>query len=673
MSTDSKPTTSTTDASAAAAQSRGDESEGATVPTSAAGRTNWREHFPEEGRQFTLGPRIYRAVYAQPYERKASDPLYRPLWIFTLDPSTPRRDGGTAIVNVPYEPLSAGPQGKLFSVDSRDAVAGKEYLQVDLDDPFNLIRDGRDPSPSDPQFHQQMVYAVSSLVYAAFRSALGRHIAWGFTRDNGVECDPGQILLRPFGMEEGNAYYDKEKGEICFGYYRSGNDVQGLNLPGGYVFTSLSHDIIAHEVTHALLDGLRAHFVVPSGPDVSAFHEAFADLIAVFQHFSYKQVVTTALKQSKGDLWKATILTDIARQFGHTQGTTAARHRALRTVVNATETPDGHGIDLLRYEEADRKKPHDLGSVLASAVFDTFIKLFQRKTQRYVKLASRESGVLPAGDLPATLQEVLSEEATDLANQILTMLIRAIDYCPPVDLEFGEYLRAIITADYDVVRDDPWGYREAFVDSFASRGIYPKGVDSLAVDALLWRHTTNDLEHISDLTFARLQFDGDPARPANAEELHRQACVLGVFVTQSRHLEMFGLAAAADPRLEGDTVELPVVESIRSSRRAGPDGQVVFDLIAEVTQLRHIRPRGDQPGFDFYGGATIILSPRGEIRFVISKSVLANERVEKQREYMAGDGKGLWKMTGESLKAEEQVLRRVHEGDRDDHDCKPRG
>ena len=36
----------------------------------------------------------------------------------------------------------------------------------------------------------------------------------------------------------------------------------------------------------ALLDGLRANFTHPSDGDVLAFHEAFADLVAIFQHFS---------------------------------------------------------------------------------------------------------------------------------------------------------------------------------------------------------------------------------------------------------------------------------------------------------------------------------------------------------------------------------------------------
>ena len=35
------------------------------------------------------------------------------------------------------------------------------------------------------------------------------------------------------------------------------------------------------------------------------------------------------------------------------------------------------------------------------------------------------------------LREVLADQASKLANQFLTLCVRAIDYCPPVDIEFG--------------------------------------------------------------------------------------------------------------------------------------------------------------------------------------------------------------------------------------------
>ena len=72
------------------------------------------------------------------------------------------------------------------------------------------------------------------------------------------------------------------------------------------------------------------------------------------------------------------------------------------------------------------------------------------------------------------------------------MCIRALDYCPPIDLTFGEYLRAIITADKDLVPNDTRGYRVAFISAFRDRGIFPAGVRHLAEDSLvgnrrLWR------------------------------------------------------------------------------------------------------------------------------------------------------------------------------------------
>ena len=66
------------------------------------------------------------------------------------------------------------------------------------------------------------------------------------------------------------------------------------------------------------------------------------------------------------------------------------------------------------------------------------------------------------------------------------MCIRALDYCPPVDITFGDYLRAIITADVDLVADDAQHYRIAFIDAFRARGIYPAGRRTLSVESLVY-------------------------------------------------------------------------------------------------------------------------------------------------------------------------------------------
>jgi len=67
------------------------------------------------------------------------------------------------------------------------------------------------------------------------------------------------------------------------------------------VFTCLSHDIIAHEVTHAIIDGIRTYFTEPTNPDVLAFHEAFADLAALFSHFSHQDAVLDTIQRLAGN------------------------------------------------------------------------------------------------------------------------------------------------------------------------------------------------------------------------------------------------------------------------------------------------------------------------------------------------------------------------------------
>ena len=617
------PPASTPAAVAAVAQTGGAPPEPDDVPAELGTSVGYR-----------IGSGVRRAARVRPYERRKGDPLYRPLRIYALDPAASVREGAVATVNVPYEPLTEWPLGALFEIDNHDGPRGVRYQRFDPHDTRVLLEDGVAPTPSDPRFHQQMLYAVGSVVYAAFKSALGRDLAWGFDRPG---PEPDRLRLRPFAMDERNAFYANAVGELAFGYYQAGEEVHGRNPPHGFIFTALSHDIVVHEMTHALLDGMRAHFLIPTGPDVLALHEGLADIVALLHKFSYRQLVEFALRTSHGELETAGLLTGLARQFGHTTGS----ERPLRSAISE---------ELQTYDPS--LEVHALGSVLVSAVFEAFSTVYRRKTERYIRLATGGSGVLPPGELPADLRDVLAEEASQLASQFLAICIRAIDYCPPVDLELGHYLRAVITADYDLVPDDPWGYREAWIDAFAKRRIYPGSVPSLAEDALRWEEPAG-LPPVAKLSFAELQFEGDPGHPAGSGELRRQAKELGRFVSHPDRLSIFGLAPP------GGEVDMPCVESVRSSRRIGPDGQVVFDLVAEVTQRRTARsPEGS---FDLYGGATVILGPDGGVRYAIRRHIDREDRVADQAQYMLGGGRRYWQAEEGRFVPKPLLFRLLHE------------
>ena len=98
------PSAATPQATAAVAQTR-------ERPDAADGRLADRAALRGRGRDFKIDDGVTRPVQSLPYERQPGDPIYRPLRIFSLDPSASRLEGAEATVNVPYEPLEPGPVG----------------------------------------------------------------------------------------------------------------------------------------------------------------------------------------------------------------------------------------------------------------------------------------------------------------------------------------------------------------------------------------------------------------------------------------------------------------------------------------------------------------------------------------------------------------------------------
>ncbi len=619
------------------------------------------DHEPGESELYRISYRIALAWCTQLHERSPEEPLYRRLNVFSINPGISRSDSGQAVCKVPYEPLQPGPIGSVMEVCNR-GMDDLTWSVADLENPHVVMEDGYKPSLSDPRFHQQMVYAVAMATYDKFRQALGRHVAWPFPRcrDDG-DGPRNRLLLRPHGAEEPNAWYDRAAGEIVFGYFKARHSTPVVQKDVGYVFTSVSHDVIVHETSHALLDGLRAHFMIPSHPDVLAFHEAFADVVAVFQHFTIKDVVTNAICKSRGDLRKADVLVDIAQEFGRGINSDG---QALRTLIDLPEDfAESHQgtssmDDILRYEHAGTQA-HMLGRVLARAVFSAFLIVYERRSRRYLKLATAGTGELPAGDLSSELQEILVSEVRRIADQFLRICIRAIDYCPPVDLRFGDFLRALITADYDVVPDDKLGYREAIIKAFGQRGLFGEGTTSMTEDALLWGSPGISLPRVTELSFSSMEFDGDPAKPVSVAEMRRQAGALGRLVGQPQFAREFGLVSPDTSEFKSGGYDLPLVESVRSARRVGVNQEVKFDTVAEVVQHRHVK-LPDGRSFSYFGGSTIIFGPRGNVRYIIRKRVDDDTpRMQQQIHFMNNKGRNLWKQAGTHMIPRQDLARKM--------------
>ena len=143
-----------------------------------------------------------------------------------------------------------------------------------------------------------------------------------------------KLRLVPHAFEGRNAFFDPERKAVLFGYYRADTVDPGANLPNQMIFTCLSSDIIAHEVTHAIVHRLRPYSEA-THKDVFAWHEAFADLIALFQHFAYPDVVLNAVASTSGSIQQGGALFDLASEFGQSTG----RGEALRRAINPPFRP----------------------------------------------------------------------------------------------------------------------------------------------------------------------------------------------------------------------------------------------------------------------------------------------------------------------------------------------
>jgi hypothetical protein len=100
-------------------------------------------------------------------------------------------------------------------------------------------------------------------------------------------------------------------------------------------------------------------------------------------------------------------------------------------------------------------------------------------------IATGGTGVLPQGALHPDLVTRLSGECVRTAQSVLTMCIRAFDYLSPADVTFGAFLRALVTADWELNPLDEFGVRTALIEACRRRGIFAAEAGSLAVNALL--------------------------------------------------------------------------------------------------------------------------------------------------------------------------------------------
>ncbi|MEQ8329360.1 MAG: S8 family serine peptidase [Longimicrobiales bacterium] len=584
-------------------------------------------------------------------------PSTRRLRVYSGDPSLSGQlssvSANEVTIEIPWEEeMKPGPVGEYVAVDDVDAATGDRYDPVDLNHPHLLARDGWSPSAGNAQFHQQMVYAVAMKTIGHFERALGRPVLWRPGVDSIGRFDERQFVqrltVRPHGLEGANAFYSPGDVSLQFGYFDADTDSPDLQVPGSRVYTCLSHDIVAHETTHAVLDGMHRLFTEPTNPDVLAFHEAFADIVALMQHFTIREVLEAEIGRTRGDLESESRLGSLAVQFGHSLG----KRNALRNAIGRFE----HGA--WRRNEPDPAAlertlaPHARGAILVSAVFDAFLAIYRNRTADLLRIYTDGSGKLPEGAIHPDLVGRLASEAAKSAGHVLTMCIRALDYLPPVDVTFFEFLRALITADYDLVQDDPYHYRVAFVEAFRRRGIHHldgsrkdwEGPRTLSVETLRWQGL--DQSTVSDTLTEEMRERYEAI--AKGLRAYADRCTwfesreMLFHETRKERKELEETLRQAFDDLPGFAKELGIdptrtfkVHSLRTALRSSPAGRVSPQVIIGLTQEVAVAATDDTPRHDFRGGSTLVVDLSiPTVRYRILKRIGSEDRRKRTGDFL---------------------------------------
>lgn len=539
--------------------------------------------------------------------RCAPQPKLRRLTIVAQDPSVLDENGRIlmATVEIPYEDLSPGPRGHRVHVVDYDATRAAYFGGHDLPkyEPAAWSR-GSASIIGDRAFHAQNVYALIMRTLFRFEYALGRRISWGFGSHH--------LNIAPHAFVDANAFYSRDDQGLMLGY------LQGVG--GSPVYCCLSHDVVVHETTHALIDGLRERYLDPSSPDQAAFHEGFSDVIALLSVLSLPEVVMALLtreelirsstRQGRSDsIAKAVLSEKVLRRstlFGLAEQMGAemrqARGDALRRSIELR-------ADKRLLETGEYQEPHRRGEILVAAVMNSFLHVWR---QRIVDLGEVEPARVSLGRV--------AEDGAEAADYLTTMLVRALDYLPPVDVSFGDVLSGVLTADTEIRPDDSkYRFRDHLRRGFCDFGIAP--ASNRADPDGIWESPP----HPDSLRYDRVHHEPLQTDP---EEVFR-------FLWENR--QELGLREEPYTR----------VLSVRPCLRIGPDGFTLRETVAEYYQVLRItagdlgrfriaRPEGmpSELSVSLYGGGALIFDEFARLKYHVSSRISNWKRQEARLHYL---------------------------------------
>jgi hypothetical protein len=289
------------------------------------------------------------------------------------------------------------------------------------------------PNYDDP-FLKVSVFGtvLRTIAFIEHRVALDRRVKWAFEGE--------QLLVVPRAGEVDNAFYHRGSQSIQLYYFAPRGDAKRT------VYSGLSQDIVAHETAHALIDGIAPHLYDAVSPESLGIHEAIADLTAVLISLRNRELLpSTARRRSEAmrEVHQSSRFSRIAEEFGRWRG-----HGESLRDVNNDKTLDPKERDPSR--RVDRCSPHSVSEVLSGALFGVLRRTFEKTYETPPK-------ALPKDD---SEQQQFRNTLLYTINRIASLIFKGLDWLPPGEVSFADYIRAMLAADQyycpDILQERSW-------------------------------------------------------------------------------------------------------------------------------------------------------------------------------------------------------------------------
>ena len=328
-----------------------------------------------------------------------------------------------------------------------------------------------------------------------------------------------------------------------------------------------------------MLDGLKPGYNEVCSPETAGFHEYFGDAIAMLASLKDREIAKLVTAGAPPRLSAKNVVSAIASEFGAAiHG--LAKQDYLRGAWNKRKMRELRGT----YEE------HDWSEILTGVYYDMLQYLYVRNLK---DLSGQSDG--RKRDQQQAIRALFRA-----ANQTANVMLRAIDYCPPVDLRYDEYARALLRADEVAYPDDGYGIRDELKRIFRQRGLQPPQEDPRARGEILY--ALRKAKEIDSIT----------ATPADAYR----------FLDEFRHLFQIPFEA-----------NLSIVSVYRTKKRArsgywSPKERVIEFMWSEDVELKG-RSFGQLAGtlLPLHCGGTLVFDANGN--FLHMALVLPTEQRRK--------------------------------------------